>query len=103
MNGQNVSKPLLQTSQSSENIKSYHTMLFHKAYDEKKEQQEQSIGFTSRSDTPRPTPKRTTSTGAFIIEENNPSKGDLEMSNGQNQRNPSHAISDRFLHLGNKD
>ncbi|CAO3659185.1 unnamed protein product [Umbelopsis ramanniana] len=103
MNSQEMSKPLLQSSQSSENIKSYHTMLFHKAYDEKKEQQEQSIGFTSRPDTPRPTPKRTASTGAFIIEDSQPSKGGLEMSNGHNQPTPSHAISDRFLHLGNKD
>jgi hypothetical protein len=63
-------------------------MLFHKAYDEKNAPEDQSMGFTSRPDTPRPTPKRTTSTGAFIIDDSHRSKGGLEMSNSTDHPNP---------------
>lgn len=78
-----MNKPTLQSHDSSDNIKSYHTMLFHKAYDEKTVPECEAQGFTSRPDTPRPKPRRSSSTGAFIIEDDNPTLG-LEMSRNNN-------------------
>ncbi|KAM3583008.1 hypothetical protein VKS41_004764 [Umbelopsis sp. WA50703] len=104
MGTRNTNKPFLNSHDSFDNIKSYHSMLFHKAYDdEKKTPESQETGFTSRPDTPRPKTKRTTSTGAFIIEDSNlPSRAAFERSNNQYSSSPSHDISDQFLHIGNK-
>jgi hypothetical protein len=63
-------------------------MLFHKAYDEKNAPDTEELGFTSRPDTPRPKPRRSTSTGAFIIEDDNHLKTGLEMSNNNNRSSP---------------
>ncbi|KAG2180289.1 hypothetical protein INT43_004078 [Umbelopsis isabellina] len=89
MDVRNTSKPLLSSHDSSDNIKSYHSMLFHKAYDDKKAPETQESGFSSRPDTPRPKTKRTTSTGAFIIEDNdNLSRSAFERSNNQYSSSP---------------